>query len=106
MPGTAHAKLEIIGMIDCPDRPTKRIAWVRQVLGDVQDKMPVFYSWRTRLTQFLNQPIPGTVGLFLVMAIVFQAVFAWATPMMELIDAATASFGSRVGGLLGGCRID
>ncbi len=78
-----------------------RYAWVRQVLGDVQDKMPVFYSWRTRLTQFLNQPIPGTVGLFLVMAIVFQAVFAWATPMMELIDAATASFGSRVGGLLG-----
>ena len=26
MPGTAQAKLEIIGMIDCPDRPTDRIA--------------------------------------------------------------------------------
>jgi len=25
MPGTAQAKLEIIGMIDCPDRPTERI---------------------------------------------------------------------------------
>ena len=26
MPGTAQAKLEIIGMIDCPDKPTERIA--------------------------------------------------------------------------------
>ena len=25
MPGTAHAKLEIIGMIDWPDKPTERI---------------------------------------------------------------------------------
>jgi hypothetical protein len=26
IPGTAQAKLEIIGMIDCPDKPTERIA--------------------------------------------------------------------------------
>ncbi len=78
-----------------------RYAWVRKVLGDVQQKMPVLLSWRTRLRQFFNQPIPGTLGLFLVMAIVFQAVFAWATPMMDLIDAATASLGAWVGGQLG-----
>jgi ferrous iron transport protein B len=78
-----------------------RYAWVRQVLGEVQEKTPVFYSWRTRLTQFLNQPIPGTVGLFLVMAIVFQAVFAWATPLMDLIDGVTASLGGWVGNQLG-----
>jgi ferrous iron transport protein B len=78
-----------------------RYAWVRQVLGDVQQKMPVLLSWRTHVTQILNQPIPGTLGLFLVMAIVFQAVFAWATPMMDLIDGATASLGGWVAGQLG-----
>ncbi|MGI9271537.1 MAG: ferrous iron transport protein B [Woeseiaceae bacterium] len=78
-----------------------RYAWVRQVLADVQQKVPAFYSWRTRLTQFLNQPIPGTLGLFLVMAIVFQAVFAWATPMMDLIDESTAALGRIVGAQLG-----
>lgn len=78
-----------------------RYGWVRQVLADVQQKVPAFLSWRTRLTNFLNQPIPGTIGLFLVMAIVFQAVFAWATPMMDLIDAATASLGAVVGNRLG-----
>jgi ferrous iron transport protein B len=79
-----------------------RYAWVRDVLDDVQEKVPAFLSWRTRLTQFMNQPIPGTIGLFLVMAIVFQAVFAWATPMMDLIDGWTAMLGSVVAGQLGG----
>jgi ferrous iron transport protein B len=78
-----------------------RYAWVREVLADVQQKTPPFYSWRTRLTEFLNQPIPGTVGLFVVMAIVFQAVFAWATPLMEFIDQSTAVLGGFVGSQLG-----
>ena len=78
-----------------------RYSWVRDVLKDVQQTMPVFYSWRTRLTDWLNRPIPGTIGLFVVMAIVFQAVFAWATPVMDLIDNATAILGTFVASQLG-----
>ena len=78
-----------------------RYAWVRDVLKDVQQTMPPFYSWRTRLTAFLNQPIPGTIGLFLVMAIVFQAVFAWATPVMDMIDDSTAALSTVVATQLG-----
>ena len=79
----------------------RRYAWVRDVLKEVQARIPPFYSWRTRLATFLNQPIPGTIGLFLVMAVVFQAVFAWATPIMDLIDDATATLGTAVGAWLG-----
>jgi ferrous iron transport protein B len=68
----------------------------------VQRSAPKFHSWRSRITDFLNQPVAGTVGLFLVMAVVFQAVFAWATPIMDLIDGITASFGAQVGSSLGG----
>jgi ferrous iron transport protein B len=78
-----------------------RYGWVREVLKDVQQQLPRFYSWRTRLTTWFNQPIPGTIGLFLVMAIVFQAVFAWATPIMDVIDSATAALGTYVGAFLG-----
>jgi ferrous iron transport protein B len=78
-----------------------RYQWVRDVLHEVQQKAPVFYSWKTRLNAFLNQPIPGTIGLFLVMAIVFQAVFAWATPIMDLIDSGSAVLGSAVAARLG-----
>jgi ferrous iron transport protein B len=78
-----------------------RYQWVRDVLHEVQQKAPVFYSWKTRLNAFLNQPIPGTIGLFLVMAIVFQAVFAWATPIMDLIDSGSVVLGSAVAARLG-----
>lgn len=78
-----------------------RYDWVRESLKTVQRSTPPFYTWRTHVTDFLNQPVAGTVGLFVVMAVVFQAVFAWATPLMEFIDAATATLGARVGALLG-----
>ena len=78
-----------------------RYAWVRDVMHEVQRSVPPFYSWRTRLGAFLNRPIPGTIGLFLVMAIVFQAVFAWATPLMDMIDDVTVSLGAAVALRLG-----
>ena len=93
---------ELFGM----DPPLAREArvrydWVRRVLAEAQQSAPPFHSWRTRLTAWLNRPIPGTIGLFLVMAMVFQAVFAWATPLMDLIDAAAASLGALAAASLG-----
>jgi ferrous iron transport protein B len=78
-----------------------RYRWVREVLDEVVQQAPPFYGWQARLTAWLNQPIPGTIGLFLVMAIVFQAVFAWATPIMDLIDSATLILGGGVHEALG-----
>jgi len=78
-----------------------RYSWVRDVLKEVQQEVPPFYSWKARLGAFLNRPIPGTIGLFLVMAVVFQAVFAWATPIMDLIDNGSAVLGSAVAAQLG-----
>ena len=74
----------------------KRYAWVRGVLDLVQKRAPAYVSWRTRITGFLNRPVPGTIGLFVVMAIVFQAVFAWATPIMDAIDGATSVLSANV----------
>lgn len=78
-----------------------RYDWVRGALKIVQRSTPKFHSWRTRVTDFLNQPVAGTVGLFIVMAVVFQAVFAWATPIMDLIDGLAATLGASVGASLG-----
>ena len=78
-----------------------RYEWVRATLADVQHRAQVYLTWRSRITGFFNQPVPGTIGLFFVMALVFQAVFAWATPVMELIDAATVSLSTTVAERLG-----
>ncbi len=78
-----------------------RYDWVRDTLNTVQRSVPKLQSWRTGITTFLNQPIAGTVGLFIVMAVVFQAVFAWATPIMDFIDGVAGSLGSTVAATLG-----
>ncbi len=71
----------------------KRYSWVRDVLAEVQHAAPVITTWGSRMAMFINRPVPGTLGLFIVMAIVFQAVFAWATPLMDAIDAGTGALG-------------
>jgi ferrous iron transport protein B len=73
-----------------------RYQWVRNVLLDVQTTAPVMATAATRITAWFNRPVPGTISLFVVMAIVFQAVFAWATPLMDAIDAAAGWLGARV----------
>src|SRR5207342_826533 len=42
------------------------------------------------LDRWLLHPIFGLVALGVVMFLIFQAVYAWATPVMDLIDASTA----------------
>lgn len=78
----------------------RRYDWVRDVLAEVQVRAPAIVTLGSRVTQFLNQPLPGTIGLFVVMAIVFQAVFAWATPVMDIIDAGASALGAAAAALL------
>ncbi len=49
------------------------------------------------LDRWLLHPMVGLLTLAVVMFLIFQAVYAWATPMMDGIDAATTWLGSVVG---------
>ena len=52
------------------------------------------------LDRWLLHPVFGLLALALVMFLVFQAVYAWATPLMDAIEAATAWLGATVGATL------
>ncbi|MEJ1095082.1 MULTISPECIES: ferrous iron transport protein B [unclassified Pseudoxanthomonas] len=52
------------------------------------------------LDRWLLHPIFGLVALIVVMFLIFQAVYAWATPIMDLIDAGTGALGEWVGATL------
>ncbi|HVI59826.1 MAG TPA: ferrous iron transport protein B [Luteimonas sp.] len=52
------------------------------------------------LDRWLLHPAFGLLALATVMFLIFQAVYAWATPMMDAIDAGTAAFGTWVAGVL------
>jgi len=78
-----------------------RYAWARDARSVVLRQSSASRTLLDRAAAFLNRPWPGTIGLFLVMLVVFQAVFAWATPFMDLIDAGTASLAAASHAALG-----
>ncbi len=73
-----------------------RYQWVRETLARVESPGSAVASRTAALLDWLKQPWPATIGFVLSMAVVFQAVFAWATPFMELIDAGASSLGASL----------
>ncbi|MBB6366084.1 MULTISPECIES: ferrous iron transporter B [unclassified Xanthomonas] len=52
------------------------------------------------LDRWLLHPVAGLLTLAVVMFLIFQAVYAWAAPLMDLIDGGTKALGAWVGGTL------
>lgn len=52
------------------------------------------------LDRWLLHPVFGLLALGVVMFLIFQAVYAWATPMMDLIEAGTAWLGESTAAAL------
>jgi ferrous iron transport protein B len=90
----------------CGDEPPiavearQRYAWVNRVVAEVQTKNSTLKQSHARLREWINRPWPSTLLFVLSMGIVFQAVFSWAEPFMNLIDGSMAALGGAVASLL------
>ena len=88
----------------CPVPAVEAIAryeWVASVLeGVVQRVGEERIAPTDRIDRLLTHKLFGTAIFALVMVVVFQSVFRWATPLMNAIDTAVAAFGDIVGSLL------
>jgi ferrous iron transport protein B len=78
----------------------KRYGWVRDTLARVETPGSGVATQAARLLDWINRPWPATALLLVVMFVMFQAVFAWATPLVDLIDAGIAGFGALVSTVL------
>jgi ferrous iron transport protein B len=58
-------------------------------------------TWTARIDKVLLQPVAGLLILSAIMFVIFQAVFTWATPAADLIDAGFVWLGGVVGQVLG-----
>ena len=56
--------------------------------------------WQDRLDALVMHPLLGMIALFTILLVIFQAVFAWASPVVDLIDAGFSSLGELVGATL------
>jgi len=50
-------------------------------------------KWHERLDYWALHPVIGLVLLLLILFVIFQAVYAWATPMMDGLEALVGNFG-------------
>ena len=98
-------RLETIA--DKPHAPTVVLATGADLHEETRRLLSLAVSMPTRtariddvLDRWLLHPVIGLLTLAAVMFLIFQAVYAWATPMMEAIEAATAWLGGVVGNVL------
>jgi len=79
--GSSLAAMEAKARYDLIDR----------VLDNVETRHEREITFGERLDQITNRPAISVILFVLVMATVFQAVFSWATPLMNLIDGTATS---------------
>ncbi len=78
--------------------PVVRYGWIKQVVDRLVSRQEaVGETGQGRLDRLLTHRISGTLIFIVVMGLLFQAVFSWALPMMDVIDGSFAWLGSTVG---------
>ncbi len=74
---------------------------LRALLANVGYEAPADSAWGRRVDALLLHPLGGFVVFAVVMFLIFQAVFSWATPIMDGIDGSMAHLGAWVKTTLG-----
>ncbi|MDG1462200.1 MAG: ferrous iron transport protein B [Gammaproteobacteria bacterium] len=76
---------------------TRRYRIIDAIVAKVETRSKVKKSLTEKLDRITNHPVLGMMLFISIMAIVFQAVFSWAGPLMDLIDIAAGWIGETVG---------
>ncbi|PJK09922.1 ferrous iron transporter B [Lysobacteraceae bacterium NML08-0793] len=73
---------------------------VERLLAQVVLKPMSLPAWHRRLDRLLLHPVWGMLILMITLLLVFQAVYAWAEPVMDLIEGGFAALGEQVAAAL------
>ncbi|MFT3762650.1 MAG: ferrous iron transporter B [Pseudoxanthomonas sp.] len=94
-------------MAEDPQPPSKRLAEGVDIHQETRDLLAATVAMPTRtariddtLDRWLLHPVFGLLALAAVMFLIFQAVYAWATPLMDGIEAGFAWLGETVAAVL------
>jgi len=96
-----HQKLDFLGFDRESVAASARYAWLRQVVARSTDRVGYpGISGSDRLDGILTHRVWGLVIFLVLMALMFQSVFSWATAPMELIGEGFDALGRGVSGLI------
>ena len=97
----AREALERAGVSSEQAEVAGRYAWITPLAGRIVERTSLQKATVTdRIDAVLTHRIAGPILFFLILAVVFQSVFAWAGPFMDAIDGATVNLGDQVGAAL------
>ena len=100
--GATHAAPQAAPLMQLPviqDIPKCR-AWAANVGNKGKYQAPAPPHWTRRLDAILLHPVAGPLIFIVVVLAVFQSIFFWAKPAMELVQGAITSLGSWVGSMI------
>jgi ferrous iron transport protein B len=73
---------------------------VRRILGETGYRVPPRLAFFTKLDEIVLHPVVGFALLLVVLFLMFQAVFSWATVPADLINDGIAALGTWVGSVM------
>jgi ferrous iron transport protein B len=73
-----------------------RYKWINAVVDAVEQRGAPRETLSDRIDKVVGHPLIGSLLFLLLMAVVFQSVFSWATPLMDLIDGAAAAVSDAI----------
>ncbi len=74
-----------------------RYGWISHILKNyVKKPAEPVTTWSDRIDQVLTHRVFGSIVFVLVMALIFQSIYTWAGPVMDLIDGGFSSLGTFV----------
>ncbi|MCB0418124.1 MAG: ferrous iron transport protein B [Bdellovibrionaceae bacterium] len=96
----ASQPVQIVWHRPSPDELRARFTEVDRIMKLATKSKGRAAEWTRRIDDVVLHPWFGHVILLTIMAFMFQAVFAWAEPFMDLIEAGVESFGVLASGVL------
>ncbi|MCB1218895.1 ferrous iron transport protein B [bacterium] len=98
--GKLRAELEWAGVKWVESESLGRYAWIRSVIETTRSASEEKFkpSRSDRVDRVLTHPVFGLGIFLLVMAVVFQSIYTWAGPFMDMIDGLTAAAATAVAG--------
>jgi ferrous iron transport protein B len=75
---------------------TARYGLINALIGRTEKRQAPRVTISDRIDRVTNHPVIGSLLFLLVMAMVVQAVFSWAAPLMDLIDGWAVGLGEMV----------
>jgi ferrous iron transport protein B len=78
-----------------------RYTWIQQILdGCVQHEEELRASRSDQIDRILTHRFAGVLAFVGISAVLFQGIYSWSTPLMEVIQGSIAAFGGAVAGAL------